>query len=267
MRNFWLKFLLFLALLMPISDRVSAAAEIRVVGTGDGLEVLRAVAVAYSTENPGTALTVPPSIGSGGAIAAVGSERERIGRVARPLSQSEIQNGLVYHPIIEIPSAFYVHPGVGRLDLTSEQLAAIFSGEINDWKSLNGPDLRTRVVRREEADSTLQVLRSNIPAFRNINFTTRSKLAMTTQEALESIRDNPGAIGFAPYSTETARSLGVVRLDGRWPNEIGYPAIVTVALIYKEGQLDDELRRFIRYFASPRAQALIRAAGARPIAK
>ena len=65
---------------------VAAAAELPVVGTGDGMELLRALGAAYTADNPKTQVVVPPSIGSGGGIAAVGSEKEVLARIARPLS-------------------------------------------------------------------------------------------------------------------------------------------------------------------------------------
>src|SRR3712207_5531095 len=81
-----------------------------IVGTGDGMEMLHAVSVVFSTEQPDVLVSVPPSIGSGGAVAAVGADRNVLGRVARPLKDSEKEQGLEATPIVRIPSAFFVHP-------------------------------------------------------------------------------------------------------------------------------------------------------------
>lgn len=246
---------------------ISQAGQINVVGTGDGLEILREVATSFRASHSGVEVAVPPSIGSGGAISAVGGGRETIGRVARPLTESERASGIAYTPVFEIPSAFYVHPDVRIRDLTSKDLKRIFSGEVTNWRELGGNDHRIRVVRREDADSTLQVLRAAIPDFRELTFTERSKLAMTTQEAIDSIRDNPGAIGFGPYSTEFARHLGVIRLDGKAPLDAGYPANVVLALIHKPGISDGNIQAFIGYFAQPHVRRIIKEFGARPIAQ
>ena len=42
---------------------LAGASELSVVGTGDGIELLRALGAAYSADNPQTAILVPPSIG------------------------------------------------------------------------------------------------------------------------------------------------------------------------------------------------------------
>ena len=107
--------------------------------------------------------------------------------------------------------SFFVHPGVPVRSLTGEQLRAIFAGEITSWKDVGGPDVRIRVVRREEADSSISAFRAAIPEFRNIKFTERSKFAVTTQDAIDSIRDNEGAIGFASYSSQLARQLDAIQ--------------------------------------------------------
>ena len=59
------------------------------VGTGDGIDLLRALGSAYMTDHPETNVIVPPSIGSGGGIAAVNAEKEVLARIARPLSDSD----------------------------------------------------------------------------------------------------------------------------------------------------------------------------------
>lgn len=242
-----------------------SAREITIVGTGDGLDLLRKIGAAYTAANPATLITVPPSIGSGGAIVAVGSERESLGRVARPLTPSEAASGIDYRPVFAVPSVFFVHPGIPVRSLTGAQLRAIFSGEITSWKDVGGPNLRIRVVRREEADSSVAVFRASIPEFRDIKFTERSKFALTTQEAVDSVRENEGAIGFASYSSLLAKQLGVIALNGIVPTDKAYPANVTLALIFKPGKLDSEISAFLAFFRSEAARRLILELGARPL--
>jgi phosphate transport system substrate-binding protein len=243
----------------------AVAKDITVVGTGDGLDILRAVSEAYQKQNPGDTLKVPASIGSGGAIAAVGANREVLGRVARPLTSHEQASGIQYHPAFSVPSVFIVHPGIPVRNLTGQQLQAIFAGEVTSWKDVGGPDIRIRVVRREDADSSVQVFRATLPEFREIKFTERSKLALTSQEAIESIRDNPGAIGFTSYSMNIAREFGVISINGIAPGDRDYPAKVVLALIYKPDRLDADIRRYLDFLSSDVARRIILEFGARPI--
>lgn len=258
---------IFLILATLLGGGRVAARDMAVVGTGDGLEILRSVSAAFSTANPGHSVNVPASIGSGGAIAAVGSDREILGRVARPLTTTEQASGLVYHPVLRIPVAFYVHPELKTRSLTSEQLRSIFAGTVLSWSDVGGEAVRIRVVRREEADSSTAVLRATMPVFSDLKFTERSKLAQTTQDAVDSIRDNSGAIGFAPYSAILAAQLGVVAVDGKAPDHPDYASAVILALIYKSERLDETARRYIGFFATEEAKQLISRFGARPLSR
>lgn len=240
------------------------AEDLAIVGTGDGIEMLQAVATAYN-DGGAARVTVPASIGSGGAVAAVGGERQKLGRVARPLTEAEKGQGLVEVPLTRIPSAIFVHRGVGVTGLTSAQVAAIFAGTTDNWSAVGGPDLKIRVVRREDTDSTLAVLRSSMPGWRDLALTSRSKTATTTQDAIETVRQTPGAIGFGPFSPALAGDLAILAVDGNAPRDPGYPSAVTLALIYKVTTKDAAAADFLAFATSDRARRLMEERGGAPL--
>lgn len=243
---------------------VAAAGELSIVGTGDGIELLRALGAAYTADNPETVVIVPPSIGSGGGIAAIGSDKETLARIARPLTDGEKDAGLVESPVFRMPSAFYVHPAVGVAGVTSDELVAIYTGRITNWRDVGGPDMRIKVVRREEADSTLLVLRQTMPGWADLELTERSKTAMTTQESYDTVRDVPGAIGFGPYTAMLEREYGVLEIDGRHPTDPKYPSGVVVAFAFKHGRLTDDAHGFMAFAGSQKARTLLESMGGIP---
>lgn len=235
----------------------AAAADLTIVGTGDGIEMLQAVGAAFNAEHSDASVTVPASIGSGGAVAAVGGDRQILGRVARPLSAAEAEQGLIAVPFVRIPSAVFVHPDVDIRQLTSGQLAEIYAGRVENWKAVGGPDLRIRVVTREETDSTLAVLRGSMPGWKDLILTSRSKTATTTQDAVDTVKRVSGAIGFGPYSRGLEDGAIVLKIDGHHPLDAGYPSFVTLSLIYKEGRLDDVARRFLDFVRTAKARKVL----------
>lgn len=248
-------------LLAPIG---SAAAEpLTVVGTGDGLDMLRALSAVYRAES-GETVVMPASIGSGGGIAAVAAGTEDLARAARPLKDSERAAGLVAVPIAEIPSAFFVHPAAGVHDLTAAQIAAIFAGSIQSWSEVGGAAVRIRVVRREDADSTLQVLRASMPGWDTLTITDRSKTAVTTQDAIETVRTVEGAIGFGPYSSSLSPDTVVLSVDGRKPTDPSYPSAVELSLVHAGDRVTPEIRNFIDFCRSDYGMKLMSAFGAVP---
>jgi phosphate transport system substrate-binding protein len=242
----------------------ASGADLAIVGTGDGIEMLQAVGAAFNAEHDDATVTIPPSIGSGGAVAAVGGNRQILGRVARPLSTAEKEQGLTAVPIARIPSAIFVHPDAGIRDLTADQLLGIYAGRIENWQAVGGADIRIRVVRREDTDSTLAVLRESMPGWKSLVLTTHSKTATTTQDAVDTVKRVSGAIGFGPYSRNLEDGAIVVKIDGVHPLASGYPSFVTLSLIYKEEKLDDVATRFLAFVKTAKARKVLTDGGGVP---
>ncbi|HEX2257925.1 MAG TPA: substrate-binding domain-containing protein [Afifellaceae bacterium] len=240
--------------------------DIRIVGTGDGLEIVSAIGAIFTADHPDFVAIVPTSIGSGGGIAAIGSGAETLARIARPLTQHEKDSGLREVPIFRLSSAFYVHPSAGITNITSDALAAVYRGELTNWRQLGGNDVRIKVVRREEKDSTLLVLRVNMPHWRDLPITSRSKMAMTTQEAVETAERVEGAIGFGPYTRFLEPALQVLAVDDIHPTSPEYPSYATVSLAYNEATVGPVEQAIIAFARSEKARAVIERFGGIPVA-
>jgi phosphate transport system substrate-binding protein len=240
------------------------ATELPVVGTGDGIDVLRALSSSYN-KSFGAEITVPPSIGSGGGIAAVGSGNADLGRIARDLTEAEIARGIVAVPVARLPSAIFVNPSSKVSQVSARQLQDIYAGAIVNWKDVGGADLRIRVVRREEADSTLSMLRASMPGWRGLEITDRSKLATSTQEAVDTVRSTDGAIGFGPFTRTLEEGTVVLRIDGRHPVDPGYPTAVVLSLIHSKESRNALADAFVQFSKTPEAHRLITSFGAVPI--
>jgi phosphate transport system substrate-binding protein len=250
---------------LALVQGLAVASELPVVGTGDGMELLRALGAAYTADNPKTQVVVPPSIGSGGGIAAVGSDKEVLARIARPLSDSERAAGLEETPVFRLPSAFFAHPSAKITGLNTKQLADIYSGKIVNWKEVGGAELRIKVVRREEADSTLIVLRQSMPGWKDLSITDKSKMAVTTQDCINTVKQVEGSIGFGPFTKPLEMELSVLRIDGHYPTDRKYPSAVTVAFAHKQTTLTPEAKQFIAYAKTERAKTLLSSMGGVPI--
>lgn len=241
------------------------AGDLAVVGTGDGIDLLRALGAAYTADHPDTNVIVPPSIGSGGGIAAVGSDKEVLARIARPLSDSEKEAGLVATPVFRLPSAFFVHRSAGIASLTSAQLADIYRGKITNWRDTGGQDMRIKVVRREDQDSTLLVLRQSMPGWKDLPITEKSKMAVTTQDCIDTVKEVPGAIGFGPFTKALEMELSVLKIDGHYPTDRAYPSAVTLAFVHKESTITPDAKRFIGYMKDAKAKTVLTSMGGVPI--
>ncbi len=255
------------ACLIVTTAAVANPDELSIVGTGDGIDVLRALSTAFMTENKSIWINIPPSMGSNGGIAKVAANEAVLGRVARALTDAEAASGIQYEPFAKLPSAFYVHPDTGVTSLTSAQLADIYAGRVKNWNQVGGANLRIRVVRREEADSTLIVLRVTMPRWKDLVITDMSKTAATTQDAIDTVHDVPGAIGFGPFTRTLEKRTVVIRIDGHYPTDIEYPSSVVLALIYKKTTITPAARAFIAFLGTDMARNILEQFGTVPIRK
>jgi phosphate transport system substrate-binding protein len=247
-----------------LASTYARAGELIIPGTGDGLEMLQYLAAEYNEKNSGTNVIVPPSIGSGGGKIAVAQDRVILGRVAVPLTTSEEAAGIVAIPVVRVPTAFFAHPSLRVANLTAQQVASVFAGNIRSWEEVGGPKLRIRVVRREEADSTLQVLRATLPEWKDLVITDRSKTAFTTQEAFDAVSQFEGAVGFGPYSPAVEHQFNVINIDGKHPTNLGYPSFTTIRLIYKRDRLTPEAESFLQFSRSTEAARIFAKYGGLP---
>jgi phosphate transport system substrate-binding protein len=253
------------AVLLVSTFAVAAPYELSIVGTDDGMDVLRALGRAFMAENQSIQVYVPPSIESSGGISAVANDKAVLGRVARVLTDSEVRAGIQYKPIAKLPSAFYVNPDTRVTSLTSDQLADVYAGRVTNWKQVGGADLRIRVVRREEQDSTLKVLRMTMPRWKDLDITDRSKTAVTTEDAINTVHEVSGTIGFGPLTKTLKEKTVVLKIDGRYPTDDEYPSDVTLALIYKNSTITPAARSFLAFLGTEKASAILKEYGTVPI--
>lgn len=253
------------AIALSIACTPAMSEELAIVGTGDGIDMLQVIATRFNEQEPGVVVKIPPSIGSGGGITAVGAGTAALARVARTLTEAEQARGLAYVPLAKIPSAIFVHPGAGVRNLTANQLADIYAGRIENWKEIGGADQRIRLVRREEADSTLVILRASMPGWKTLDIAERSKTAVSTQEAIETVRATPGAIGFGPYTRSLDTGTTVLTIDGRHPTAPGYPSNGVLAFVYRNDTVTPDAKKFVTFALSKPSLAVLRDFGAVPV--
>lgn len=250
------------AVLLMISLPFPAAAEeITIVGTGSGAEIIESLGKAFSKANPGVTINVPKSIGSGGAIKATGNDEAKVGRVARGIKAKEKKYDLTYLPIAKMPIVIMTHRGVGVKELTPQQICDIYSGKVANWKEVGGKEGVIRVIRREDGDSSFEVLLNTLPGFKAIALTTRSKTTLSDPETIETASKTPGAIAFGTYPNAKVSDVNVVTIGGKNPATQDYPYSGELALVFKAKNKTGQIEKFLSFSTSPAAHDAIKSAG------
>jgi phosphate transport system substrate-binding protein len=242
-----------------------AAEEIPIVGTGAGMDLLEAVVGEYVKANPKAGLTVPPSIGSGGGITAVGKDKALLGRISRPLKDSEKAMGLNYVEFAKMPIVFFANPSAGVRSLTQDQLINVFEGKIENWKAVGGADLPILLVKRNKGDSSLDVLQASMKGFSGENFSTDATTQFTDQKTLAYVTGNKGAIAFGSYADAAKAAVTVISVNGVAPLDKDYPYLGMLALIYKDANLKGDVKGFVDFVVSAKAKPVISKAYGIPV--
>lgn len=254
-----------LTVFLFIGASAAWAEDINIVGTGSGATVVEQLGAAFSRDNPGVTVGVPPSIGSGGGIKTVGTDGAMIGRTARPVKESEKDYGLTYLPILKLPIVIFVNRSVGIKELSAQNICDIYSGKITNWKEVGGPEADIRVVRREDGDSSLEVLTTSLPGFKEVSITPKSKTTLSDPETCELVQSKEHTIAFGTYANTKGKDVTVLSIDGKTPTDSSYPYSGTLALIFKDKNKTGNIEKFIDFATSANAKAIIKEAGGFPL--
>lgn len=256
--------LVLVAVWMTYGVTPISAEEINIVGTGAGMSLLEAVAKAFTKANPNITVNIPKSIGSGGGIKAVGTDQAVIGRVSRGINEKEKEYQLTYVPFTKLPIVFFTHKSVKIKSLSPQQICSIYSGNVTNWKLVGGIDSAIWVVRREDGDSSLDVLLKSFPGFKDIAITTKSKTALNDQETIEAVQRKEGSIGFGSFDNTKNIEAITLTIDGKAPTDAAYPYFGTLALIFKEKNKAGSIAKFADFVTSKAAHAIIKEVGGLP---
>jgi phosphate transport system substrate-binding protein len=261
--------MLLLLVTGPTGPALGQDTTLRVPGTGDSEELLRAVAEAFKATAPGIDVDVPDSVGSTGGIKALLAGKAELARVARPLRGEEKAQGLVEIVFAETPVVFAVNPAVtGVSGLSSAQALAVYAGKITDWSALGGPPGPIARVAREMPETGRAVLNETIPGFEALAAEGQA-VAYSTPEAVDMVLRHPGTIGYFSLTAMSGTGLTPLALDGVPPtpealaNAPRAPRI-RLSLVYRP-PLAPAAERFLAFLQSHRGEALLASHGCRPL--
>ncbi len=201
--------------------------------------------------------------GSGAGIEAVLAGTVDIGLSSRALKDEEKAEGAVENIVALDGVAVVVNPDNGVEDLSVEQIAQIFTGEITNWKELGGEDLEIAVLGREDGSGT----RSAFEEIVGVENCVYKNEYGSTGDVIGNVASNPNAIGYASLSA-VDDTVKAVKVNGVAPSEETvkdgtYEIQRPFVMVTKEGvELSEAAQAFLDYAMSDEVAEYIAAAGA-----
>ena len=231
-------------------------------------KVIGILSEAFMEDNPGVTITYDAS-GSGTGIEAVSKGNTDIGLASRALKKSEKEKGLVENTVAFDGIALIVNEKSPLNDLTTAQVAGLFTGDISDWSVIGGKAGAVAAIGREAGSGTRD-------GFESITKTKdKCKLAQeltSTGAVIEAVKNSEAAIGYASYASVVNQpGIKILKINGvACSNENiangSYVIQRPFNLITKEGQqLSEAAQAFYNFMISEAAHELILRVGAVPV--
>ena len=230
-------------------------------------KVIGALSESFMAQNSGVTVNYNPT-GSGSGITAVQGGTCDIGLSSRALKDEEKSAGLKETVLAYDGIAIIVHPDNPVSDLSVEQLAQLYTGEITNWKDVGGNDAEVVLIGREAASGTRDGFESITGTKDKCQY--RQELT-STGDVITAVSQNPDAIGYASLAS-VKDSVKALNVDGVTPSEAtvkdgSYKVQRPFVLVTMEGkELSPAAQAFFDYAISSDAASIIAKAGAVAVA-
>lgn len=228
-------------------------------------KVMKILIESFAEENPGVTVNYTGS-GSGAGVTSAIDGTADLGLASRALKPEEESQGAQAHIVALDGVAVVVNPANPVGDLTVDQIAKIFTGEITNWKDLGGDDAEIAVYGREAGSGTRGAFEEIVGVTDNCKYLNEYS---STGDVIGNVASNPSAIGYASLSA-VGDNVKAVKVNGVDCTEAtvqdgSYEIQRPFIMITKDGtQLSDAAQAFLDYAESSDVADLIAQAGAVP---
>lgn len=218
---------------------------------------------AYHAAHSATPIHVQGGGSTAGVQAAL-SGAAQIGMSSRSLTSAESSriNGVV---VARDGIAIIVHPTLPVSDLALEQVRTIYSGGIQNWRSLAGPDSPITVITREEGSGTRGAFEELVMDGRRI--AASALVQDSTGTVRQMVASDPAAVGYVSIGLVDA-SVKALRLSGVEATEANIDAktypLVRPFLFLVPFEPAAAAQDFIDWIVGPEGRELTRREGLLP---
>ena len=185
------------------------------LGGSTSMEKLcEAMSESFMEANPGVTVTVEYT-GSGAGLEALAAGSIDIGNASRKLKDTEKENGSVENIVAIDGIAVIAEKSNTVTDITAEDLAKIYKGEVSNWKDLGGDDQPIVVIGREAGSGTRDAFEELMEVKDACVY---AQELDSTGAVLAKVASTPGAIGYVSLDVVDDTVIGL-KIDGVEPTE------------------------------------------------
>ena len=251
------------------SEASSTAAEelsgtLSMNGSTSMEKVIKAVNGAFMEKNKGVTVNLNLT-GSGTGIQEASEGKCDIGNSSRKLKDEEAEK--LDATVVGLDGIALVVNPVNKLeDITLQDLAKVYSGEITNWKELGGDVKAIVVIGREDGSGTRDGFESIVMGDKEPKYAQELE---STGSVINAVATTDGAIGYASLANvdETVKALKVGGVEATEENvksgayKVQRPFICATL----KGSDNKLVKAYLDFILSEEGQALVLAQGAVPV--
>jgi phosphate transport system substrate-binding protein len=195
-------------------ESVELNGTIKLAGSTSMEKLCEAMAESFMERNPGVTVTVEYT-GSGAGLESLAAGSVDIGNASRGLKDEEKASGVVENIVAIDGIAVITNKSCSIKDVTSKDLAKIYSGEITDWAELGGEEQPIIVIGREAGSGTRDAFEELLEVKDGCVY---AQELDSTGAVLAKVATTPGAIGYVSLDVVDDTVSGL-KIDGVEPTE------------------------------------------------
>lgn len=235
----------------PAGQQLSG--KITVSGSTALLPLVKQAAVEFQRKQPNLTIDVSGG-GSGTGLKQVSEGTVNIGN--SDVEAGADFPGLVDHQVAIAPFVLIVNQSVTVDNLTKDQAAKIFTGQIRNWKEVGGQDQKITIIGRAESSGSRKLIKQLILP-EGQDFAKDSIVQDSSGSLRTAVDQTSGSIGYvdAPYATGNVKILKFDGVDYSPDNVInGSYKLFAYEHMYTKGEPDANTKAFLDYILSDEFQ-------------
>jgi phosphate transport system substrate-binding protein len=164
--------------------------------------------------------------------------------------------------------AVIVNPQNPVKQLSLDQIARIFAGQITNWQDVGGANQPINVYRRDDKSGTTDTFKSLVLAGPNLSFSTSAKMFESSETVSSDVTSDPAGIGYIglPYINKNtplaiSSTCGITSSPSRFTVKTETYPLTRRLYLYTVGVPNDPVARdIVDYALSDQAQATVQEA-------
>ncbi len=261
----------FLALSAPARTITAKGSDTLVILAQKWAEV-------YMSKHPGITIQVTGG-GSGTGFAALQNQTTDLANASRPIKAKETESCVkafgkrpTEYKVCLDGLSVYVSSTNPIKELSLEQLAGIFTGQIKNWKAVGGLDAPISLYSRENSSGTYEFFKEHV--LQGKDFAATAQTMPGTAAVLEAVSKEKNSIGYGGAAYGTGAKHLAIKKDAHSPavepseeNVVkgAYP-IWRYLFIYVNPALDKgDLSAYLKWIRSDEGQKVVKEVGYYPL--